>query len=426
MAHCVTLDLGNLSADAVGEHGLDAAALDGIRRRAAELRERLNAERDQGMHAYLRLPGSADVLEGVLRVAHPRLGHYCHLVLLGIGGSALGLRMLADALAPAAPGPVHLHVVDNTDPALFARVLARVDLRETLFVVVSKSGGTLEVVAALGFFAERLRREGLPLADHVVAVTDPERGPLRAFAREHDLDCAEIPPAVGGRFSVLSAAGLLPAALLHLDPAALLRGAERAVKLCTSGPAEEDWPALLGLSAVELCRRGKTGLVFMPYSSRLRGLAEWFVQLWDESLGKDGAGQTAIPAVGATDQHAQLQLILEGPNDKVIVMARVERHEPEYALGDFEWQDFGAAFIKGRKLGEVINAQQQGTANALTARARPNATLKLRGVDAETLGELILGLEVATTYAGWAFGVNAYDQPAVELGKRMTREMLGG
>jgi glucose-6-phosphate isomerase len=313
-------------------------------------------------------------------------------------------------------------------------VLARIDLRDTLFVAVSKSGGTIETVIGLGFFAEKLRQAGLELKQHMIAVTDPAKGPLRAFADQHDLDTCEIPPEVGGRFSVLTSAGLAPAALLHLDIAALLNGAMRMEALCRTAPAERDWPARLGLIAAEMCRRGKNQLVFMPYSSRLQLLSNWFVQLWDESLGKnvtaDGkpaaSGQTAIPAVGAADQHAQLQLFLEGPNDKLLLFTRIEKHVPDITLGEFDWATFGAGFVKGKTLGQVINAQQRGTAEACNQRQRPNATLVVPLLDASTLGELMLGLEIATTYAGYAFNVNPYDQPSVELGKQISRRMLGG
>lgn len=420
MTASIKLDISNLLSDRVGEHGLaDLAAIDA---RIPALRARIERERTSGLHGYLALPDNAAMLESVLRLTQPRLGRFRHLVVLGIGGSSLGLRSLAHALEPGAA----LHVVDNTDPALFARTLARVSLDQTLFVAVSKSGGTLETVLALGFFVEKLRDAGLALSDHLLIATDPDTGPLRAFADKHGIDACDIPPEVGGRFSVLTPAGLAPAALLNIDAAALLEGAARA--------ENEDWPARLGLIAAELCARGKTQIVFMPYISRLQLLAHWFVQLWDESLGKEldvngrgvSAGQTAIPAVGATDQHAQLQLFLEGPNDKLLLFIRAEQHQPDIAVGEFEWEDFGAGFARGKTLGEVINAQQRGTAEACAQRQRPNATLILPRIDASMLGELIMGLQIATTFAAFAFNVNAYDQPSVELAKRISRDMLSG
>ncbi len=427
MGESIRLDITNLTADKVGEHGISAAdvlALDG---RVAELRTVVEQERGEGAHYYLASAAAASELESVLRIAQPRMGRFGHLVLLGIGGSALGLKMLAQALAYLDTSMPELHVVDNTDPALLARVLARIELKQTLFVAVSKSGGTLETVVALGHVVRLLQHAGLELSDHVLTVTDPEQGPLREFTRRHNLESADIHAAIGGRFSVLTPAGTLPAALLNLDVASLLHGADRMAGVCANGEPAKLWPARLGVLAADLClKHGKTGIVFMPYSSRLEYLSDWFVQLWDESLGKDGKGQTAIRAVGATDQHAQLQLFMDGPNDKLLVFVRIEKHVPDVAIGDFEWDLFGCPYVKGRTLGQVINAQQAGTADAATARGRPNATLVLPRLSAETVGELVMGLMAATTYASKVLGVNAYDQPSVELGKRISRQMLGG
>ncbi|MCB9893180.1 MAG: glucose-6-phosphate isomerase [Planctomycetes bacterium] len=423
-APTITLDLANLTADKVGEHGLPAADVIALESRITAYRRQLATERAAGKHAYIGLADDEAMLESVLRVTQPRLGRFKHLVLLGIGGSSLGLKALVQALQ--ADG-AELHVVDNTDPTLFASVRNAVELKHSLFVPVSKSGGTIETVAALGYFAGELKKAGLALGDHMLAVTDPENGYLRAFADKHDIPTADIPPAVGGRFSVLSAAGLAPAALMNVDIAALLEGAARTAELCTNGNRADDWPAQLGMLAAQMyLQRGKTSMVVMPYSSRLESVSDWFVQLWDESLGKDGKGQAAIPAVGATDQHAQLQLFLEGPNDKLLLFMRLARHTPDIKLGEFEWDSFGAGYVQGKTLGEIFNAQHAGTAQACVERGRPNVTLSLPRLDAGTLGELLMGLEIATTYAGHALGVNPYDQPAVELGKKISRKMLGG
>jgi glucose-6-phosphate isomerase len=428
------LDIDNLLEARAPGHGIEPEGIEHLRARVRGFHARIEMERRRGEHAYLELPGDDAMLEQVLRVAAPHMGQFTSLVVLGIGGSALGLRALHRALVPRDIGPP-LFIIDNTDPSLYRDTQANIDIRRALFVAVSKSGGTLESVIALGHWVDRLRQAGCDLSRQLLVVTDPERGPLRRFCDRLGLETAPIPAAVGGRFSVLSAAGLLPAALLGIDVGALLAGAQGVIGLLKEGREDDDWPARLGLLATDLCRkRGKRCLVFMPYSSRLENVADWFVQLWDESLGKqrrtDGtaieAGQTAVKAVGATDQHAQMQLFLDGPNDKVVVFARVERHEPDVAVGDFEWDDFDVGFIAGKTLGQVINAQQEGAAQALAQRARPNCVLRLPHLDASSLGALLQGLELATTYAGFAWGVNPYDQPAVELGKGLSRRILAG
>lgn len=434
-AYTISLDLGNAHASRVGAHGFDDAYFENLNHRVRGFRARLNMERTEGQHAYLNLPHDLDTLELALRMAAPRMGHFDDLVVIGIGGSSLGFLALHRALAPLGGVGVPVHLVDNTDPVLLADIAARLDLKRTQFVVVSKSGGTLETIVGLAWFAQRIRAAGLKLSDHMLAVTDPDQGYLRKFADQHEIDSLPIPPRVGGRFSVLSAAALLPAALAGLDVASLLAGAERAEKAARDGDLTQDWPARLGLAATDMCReRAKRNLVFMPYCSRLVSTADWFVQLWDESLGKskrlDGtaidAGQAAIRALGACDQHAQLQLFLEGPNDKFTLFLRVNRPVPDLHLPPFEYDRFGATFLQGKALSEVINAQLAGTAQALVQRQRPSALLCLPTLDASTFGELLMGLELATTYAGFAWGVNPYDQPAVELGKAISRKMLGG
>lgn len=431
----IRLDLANAHTSRVGAHGFDDAYFENLLHRTRGFRARLNMERTEGLHAYLNLPHDLDTLELALRTAAPRLGHFDDLVVIGVGGSSLGFAALHAALAPLGGVGMSVHVVDNTDPVLLADVTARIDFKRTQFVVVSKSGGTLETVAGLAWFSARLRAAGLKLSDHLIAVTDPEPSHLRRFADENAIDCLPIPPKVGGRFSVLSAAALLPAALAGLDVASLLAGAERAERAARDGDLMLDWPARLGLVATDMCRdRAKRNLVFMPYCSRMGPTADWFVQLWDESLGKsrrlDGtaieAGQTAIRAIGACDQHSQLQLFLEGPNDKFTVLLSVKKPVPDSHLPEFEYGQFGADYLKGRTFSEVIGAQLEGTAQALAQRMRPSATLSLPTLDAATFGELLMGLELATTYAGFAWEVNPYDQPAVELSKGISRKKLGG
>lgn len=422
----ITLDISNALDGAAGKHGLNTEDLEHLLAKERGFCTRVQQEFDNGQHAYLGLAADLEVVRRVQQLAESRKGTFKHLVVLGIGGSALGARTLHQALE----SDVDLHVIDNTDPTLIRATDDAIELRDTLFVVVSKSGGTLETVAVLGYFVGRIRDARLNLADHVIAVTDPKNGHLRAFVNQHGLDSVDIPAAVGGRFSVLTPAGLLPAALCGVDILALIEGAARSADLSAQNPF-----AKLGLLAVQMCRDfGKSGLVFMPYSSRLGFLADWFVQLWDESLGKkfasDGsvihAGQTAIRAVGATDQHSSQQLFLEGPNDKLTVFVRIADHGDKLPLGGFEWAEFNAGYLQGKNFAEILNAQLDGTAQALTSQDRPNVMLTLPKLDAAAMGEVLMGLQVATTFAGLSFGINPYDQPAVELGKSISRKMLGG
>jgi glucose-6-phosphate isomerase len=325
-----------------------------------------------------------------------------------------------------------LHVLDNVDPVTITALLDRLELIHTLFLVVSKSGGTAETMAQFLIVRKHLKIMRLPLAQHLVIVTDPQKGALRPIVQRDGLRSAEIPPNVGGRFSVLSAVGMLPAALIGINVRQILAGARDMVHMCRSDdPASNPALAYAGLQWLSDTQLKKRIHVFMPYHDHLRDFAAWFVQLWAESLGKispathTGVGPTPIAALGATDQHSQVQLFMEGPADKTITFVRVENVEqgPEIQVSDQDSADL--RYLGGHSLGELLDVERQATAGALAVRGRPNMTITMDRVDAYDVGALIMMLELATAYAGSLYGVNAFDQPGVELGKQFTYGILG-
>ena len=365
------------------------------------------------------------------------------VVVLGIGGSALGPIALRTALRPpqwnllgdgARHGNPRLHVLDNVDPANITALLARLDLRRSLFIVTSKSGGTAETMAqylvvrghlaaALGDAAAR---------DRLVFVTDPEKGALRTIARAEGIVALEIPSNVGGRFSVLTPVGLLPAALMGIDTGELLAGAGEMRTRCASGQiANNIAGTFAALQHLADTKHGRHVQVLMPYSDALRDMASWFVQLWAESLGKHrttgdaGVGPTPLAALGATDQHSQVQLFMEGPPDKTVTFIGVEHGAADVEIPALHADVPELAYLGGHRLGELLDIERRATAGALARRGRPNMTLLMESVDAFRVGELLMLLEMATAYAGELYGVNAFDQPGVELGKQFTYAMLG-
>jgi glucose-6-phosphate isomerase len=362
------------------------------------------------------------------------------VVVLGIGGSALGPIALRTALRSPAwnamsasnrDGRPRLHVLDNVDPATTRALLERLELGATLFVVTSKSGGTAETMAQYLIVRGQLAAAGRPAREHLVFVTDPEQGALRAIARDEQIAALAIPPNVGGRFSVLSAAGLLPAALIGIDIGQLLAGAADMRARCTAG----EWPrnpagAFAVLQWLADTRYGRRGHVFMPYADGLRVMAAWFVQLWAESLGKirpDGipVGPTPVAALGATDQHSQVQLFMEGPNDKTVTFVTVTDGGDDLTIPSQHGDLPDLAYLGGHRLGELLDVEQRATAGALAARGRLNMTVSLERLDPWHVGGLLMLLEIATALAGELYGVNAFDQPGVELGKRFTFGMFG-
>jgi glucose-6-phosphate isomerase len=366
-----------------------------------------------------------------------------NVVVLGIGGSALG--NIATQTALHGPyynslpreqrGGPRLFVLDNSDPEMNAGLLNMLDLDRTLFNVISKSGTTAETMASFLFFRQALvERVGAErLKDHIVLTTDPEKGFLRQIGQRDGLTMLDLPPKVGGRFSVLTTVGLLSAAMTGGDIRALLAGAAYGDDI-TRNPDIRQNPAALGALINELMRqRGKNIVVMMPYAQRLKDVADWFAQLWAESLGKKHdrnghevrVGATPFKALGATDQHSQVQLYMEGPYDKLINFIAVERFSEvapiPTAYADLE----GVSYLGGHTIQELIQAEQQGTAIALSEAGQPNMTHIVPEVNAFTLGQLFFLFEMQTAIAGELLNINAFDQPGVEAGKVNTYALLG-
>jgi glucose-6-phosphate isomerase len=408
--------------------------------RFSEAKRGFDALRAGGAVGFVDLPGDTHLLSQVTNFVAQARGKYDDVVILGIGGSALGPIALRTALRPsgwnmldekARSGYPRLQVLDNVDPETIAALLGRLRLARTLFVVTSKSGGTAETMAQFVIVHDRFVRERLDLTQHFVFVTDPKQGALRPLADRLKVPALDIPPNVGGRFSVLTPVGTLPAALIGIDVKSLLSGAGEMAKRCdgaelASNPAGV-YALLQWLADTQL---KKSIAVFMPYSDPLRDFAGWFVQLWAESLGKkrpDGTsvGSTPIAALGATDQHAQVQLFMEGPADKTVTFVSVRERSTDVKIpaGFPDVKELG--YLAGHSLGELIDIEQRATAGALAKRGRPNMTIQLDRVDAGHVGQLMMLLEIATAYAGQLYGIDAFNQPGVELGKQFAYALLG-
>ncbi|HEX3534176.1 MAG TPA: glucose-6-phosphate isomerase [Gemmatimonadaceae bacterium] len=408
--------------------------------RFSEAKRGFDALRAGGAVGFVDLPGDTHLLSQVTNFVAQARGKYDDVVILGIGGSALGPIALRTALRPsgwnmldekARNGYPRLQVLDNVDPETIAALLGRLRLARTLFVVTSKSGGTAETMAQFVIVHDRLVRERLDLTQHFVFVTDPKQGALRPLADRLKVPALDIPPNVGGRFSVLTPVGTLPAALIGIDVKSLLSGAGEMAKRCDSAELASNpagvYALLQWLADTQL---KKSIAVFMPYSDPLRDFAGWFVQLWAESLGKkrpDGTsvGSTPLAALGATDQHAQVQLFMEGPADKTVTFVSVRERSTDVKIpaGFPDVKELG--YLAGHSLGELIDIEQRATAGALAKRGRPNMTIQLDRVDAGHVGQLMMLLEIATAYAGQLYGIDAFNQPGVELGKQFAYALLG-
>ena len=405
-----------------------AAACARAARGMSRLRRRLEGG-EQGWAAILddRAAVSAAVGEGrrLARLADT-------LVLDGIGGSALGPLALQTALRPRRR---RLVVFDNVDPEGVRARLQGLDPARTAVNVVTKSGSTAETMANLLILLDWMeRRLGPRHVRRWTATTDPKKGDLLALAGRLGIPTLQIPPNVGGRFSVLTAVGLLPAAFLGLDVDGLLDGARAMRRHCWTAAPQRNAGVLGAVLMHGLAtRRGRNIQVTMPYADGLVHLADWYRQLWAESLGKSRdragrlaeTGQTPVTSLGATDQHSQVQLYMEGPHDKVVTFLEVQAVGTDVTIPRRHQDLDSLGYLGGRTLGELIAAEKRGTEIALTAAGRPNLTYLLPRISAHVVGQLLYLFELQTALAGELYGIDAFDQPGVEAGKVAAYALMG-
>lgn len=422
------LDDGRMMAAAVPS-GVTPAEWNDIALRFGDVHAALRRDLAAGKLGFMDLEAQAPERERLLGFAAGAREGCTDVVVLGIGGSALGTIALRSALAMHGDVP-RLHVLDNVDPHTFAALLGHLPLATTTWIVVSKSGGTVETIAQYAIARERVEAAGLVPAERFAIVTDPESGALRAIARRDGIPAFAVPPNVGGRFSVFSPVGTLPGALAGYDIGAFIDGARAARDRCATATIGDNPAGILASLLWRAHQRaGQNTHVLMPYSDRLRDLGPWFVQLWAESLGKldvEGipSGPTPLGARGATDQHSMLQLLMQGPVDKVVTFVRLASHPADLTIPAGGDVPDAAAYVRGRTMGEVIDAEADATARALVSAGRPNMTLTVDAADARGLGELMMTFMIATIYAGTLYRVDPLGQPGVELGKRLARETL--
>jgi len=367
-----------------------------------------------------------------------KLKRYENFVVVGIGGSALGNQALQNALRPMdwnfltpedREGYCRVFVIDNVDPDLVRTTLKMVEPKKTMFNIISKSGGTAEALANYLIVRDVLEDAGLDPRDHLVFTTDPKKGFLRELAGREGIDAFEIPPDVGGRFSVLTSVGLLSAKAAGIDIRALLEGARNMVDNSKLEEVSENLPALLALVHYLHLEQGRNIAVMMAYSNRLLTLVDWFRQLWAESLGKKkdgqcGVGQTPVKALGSVDQHSQLQLYNDGPDDKIITMLRIREFHDDVKIPLIH-DDESVQYLGGRKLSELLNTEFVGTALSLVESNRPVVILDFEKLDEKHVGQFFLLYEIATVFMGELLGVNPFDQPGVERSKVITKALMG-
>jgi glucose-6-phosphate isomerase len=439
----IKLDYTNMMASAVGEeHGIGDDELEALRPRAEEIHHQLMARRNDGLLPFYDLPFDDKQVEEILPLAEELAGRFDNVVVLGIGGSALGTLALFRALCPLhhnlksrkeRQGRPRLFVLDNVDPVGVGETLELLAPESTVFLVISKSGSTVETSCQF-MIARRWMRQVVEESwrEHFVLITDPASGNLRRLAESEGFRSLAIPERVGGRFTVFTPVSLLPLATVGVDIKALLAGAAAMADRVRNGDYLQN-PAYLNAALQYLgYRKGLRISVMMPYSDRLRDIADWYRQLWAESLGKKFAlsgetvhvGPTPVKALGTTDQHSQVQLYMEGPFDKIVTFVAPTDYGDDLTIPPFP-EAPALSYLEGHSLGELIRSEQQSTTVALTKNGRPNCTLTLPAVTPASVGALLFMFEVQTLFAGALWGIDPLDQPGVEEGKEFTYALMG-
>lgn len=380
-------------------------------------------ERKNGEHAWSMDPYNRPLRERVQDCEkHIRSARRQSILWVGIGGSALGPRVIVDAFRSSKTP--RIHILDTVDPSHIQHIVSTLDWAETFVVIASKSGDTLESMSLFFYLWDELRKKCKGKAkEHVLALTDPAEGSLRRFCMSQGIPMLPIPPRVGGRFSVFTPIGLLPMSLCGGSIDAFLQGAKEMDTLCQQTSLEENPAALLAVVQFLLDTQKKNHLrIVMPYSERIRHIAEWDQQLIAESLGKRaGALPFPLAAHGPQDQHSLLQQWLAGPRGFWHLFIR-EGEKPRLEIPTTVESAF--TFIAGKTFGELLDACEEGTAHALTKKKHPHITLSLSRLDEAHLGQLFFLFMVETIFLGKLYRIDPYGQPAVEQGKKITREIL--
>jgi len=431
----VRYDSSNMFRQAVGLHGASAEEIKAYAPRLAEAKQNLLREWKRKEQGWLGCPDDRRAVDAVIRLAKRKQAFKTCLV-LGIGGSDLGARAAFQALKHKARGMQLVFAGANTDPDELKEILSGLDLKTTLVNIISKSGDTVEPMSAFLIVRDELKKAvGKKFAVHIVATTDAKGGSLRALAKKEGYATLPVPANIGGRFSVLTFVGLFPLACAGIDVKSLLSGAKAIRSQFQTQTPEKNQICLFSLLHVLADRERRQNIhVLMPYGARLQEFGKWYRQIWAESLGKKtdlagdhvNVGPTPIAALGATDQHSQIQLYNEGPNNKVLTFIEISKFASRLSIPASAKQFKSLSYLTGISLQKIIHAERAATAEALRQNRRPNGTLFIPQTDARSLGALFMFFEIATALAGRLYGINPYDQSGVEQGKAEMRRLLGG
>lgn len=439
----ITVNFNNMMSKNIGPAGISDADVNRLKPKIKQAVTNLKQKREDGKLGFVYLPYDSKTKEEVKKAAEHVRERFDNLVVLGIGGSALGTIAAHRAIkhpfynmlpADRRKGP-RLFVMDNADPEAACALFDVIDLKKTAVNIISKSGETAETTAFMKIIWQRLKKAvGEKFREHIIVTTDRANGVMRKVADENRLCSFGVPDNVGGRFSIFTPVGLFPLACCGVNIDELLRGAAFMDNMTSRSNVWKNPAYLRAVLHFISDRKFKRNItVMMPYSNALEDMAGWFAQIWGESLGKklDNSGRTInvgltpVKALGATDQHSQVQLYVEGPDDKVTTFIRAEkfRHDIEMPKNFNDYEPL--SYLSGERMGKLLNAEQRATEAAFVNAKRPSMTVTMPEISEFTLGQLLYMLQVETAFMGELYGINAFDQPGVEAGKIMACAIMG-
>lgn len=374
----------------------------------------------------LSLPSKVDDLDEIEAHASRIAATSEDVLVLGIGGSSLGGQALIQACGPYSDDHPVVTFPDNLAPVGFPHLLSSLNPEHTHIIAISKSGNTMETHSQFAIAMEWLRQAHCEFKDHVTIITEPKVSPLSKLADMHDLPILEHAIPLGGRFSVLSNVGLLPAAIAGVDIRAVRSGAKAMIDQMVSAKSVSDIPAAIGAAHI-ISQQKQNNInisVMLPYADRLRKFGEWYCQLWAESLGKSGVGTTPVIAIGPLDQHSQLQLYMEGPRDKSYSFITIDRADDPAMHLPHTLDDIGMNGLSGLTLHDIVTAMSEGTRHALTETGQPVRHTHLNALNEESIGALFMHFFLETLFGGALLRVDPYGQPGVERCKILAKEFL--
>jgi glucose-6-phosphate isomerase len=432
----------NLLSDAIGNNGVPLKEIYSYEKIAAQYKKEIKSEYATGNLKFIDLPFEKKYSKDCYEYAKKRINRYDNFVVLGIGGSALGNIALLTALQhpyynllskKERKGLPRIFILDNIDPDQIGSFLDVIDVKKTLFNVISKSGETAETMSQFLIFYDQLKKQTHNYKNHLVITTDANKGFLRKIIEKEKIDSFIVPDGIGGRFSVLTPVGLLSSAFANINLNELLRGAKSIVDIFFKNTFKANPIILNSLFHYHYFKNlGKDISVMMSYSYRLKDLTDWYRQLWAESLGKRYdltgkeifTGQTPIKALGVTDQHSQVQLYTEGPNNKIFTILQVQKWDKTVKIPKVFKDIEGLSYLGGSSLNNLMMYERIGTEYALALASRPTCKIIFPKVNEFTVGQFIMFYELQTLFTGKLLNINPFDQPGVEAGKKATYALM--